>query len=414
MKVLHLVAGELSGGAARGAYWLHRAEVDLGIDSTLLTNGRDDLGDTSVVALGSTRAKRALAAVGAEVGRLPTYLYPNREKRIFNTGFYGLDFTRHPAYKSADLLHLHWINGLVAMRTLKKVRKPIVWTMRDMWPMTGGCHYAMGGECDRYRVGCGKCPQLGSGMVMDLSRFVVANKIAALPMSMQLIGISHWLSDRARESRVFSGNPVETISNNIDTRLFFPVEPCVARSILGIPRGRRIVLIGAQWVSDFYKGFDLFAQAMQRIDTQEVHLVLFGNVRHRDVKELGVAYSDLGFLSDTVSLRLAYAAADVFVAPSRLEAFGKTLAEAMACGTPVVCFDATGTSDIVEHGVTGYKAKPFVSADLARGIAWVLSRTDEQHQEMREKARARAVALFDSRVIAEQYRDLYERMLGEP
>jgi glycosyltransferase involved in cell wall biosynthesis len=239
----------------------------------------------------------------------------------------------------------------------------------------------------------------------------VSNKVASLPQKLQIIGISHWLSDCARESRVFAGCQVETISNNVDTQQFRPIDPDVAREILGLRKDRRIILAGAHRVSDFYKGFDLFVEAMRTLDMLDVQLVLFGNVSDRDLRDLRVEYSNLGFLSDTVSLRLAYAAADVFVAPSRMEAFGKTLAEAMACGTPVVCFDATGTRDVVEHEVTGFKATPFDPTDLARGVRWVLSRNPEEHTVLRKGARKRAVTHFESRVIATKYRELYERVL---
>jgi glycosyltransferase involved in cell wall biosynthesis len=111
-------------------------------------------------------------------------------------------------------------------------------------------------------------------------------------------------------------------------------------------------------------------------------------------------------------MRLAYSAADVFAAPSTMEAFGKTLAEAQACGTPVVCFDATGPKDIVEHQVTGYKAQAFHAADLAKGIEWVLDQPMGRYELMRERSRERAVEHFDSHVIAGQYRQLYDEMLG--
>ena len=78
----------------------------------------------------------------------------------------------------------------------------------------------------------------------------------------------------------------------------------------------------------------------------------------------------MGFLHDTISLRLAYSASDVFVAPSLMDAFGKTLAESMSCGTPAVCFDATGPKDIVDHKLNGYKAFPFDTSDLTAGINW--------------------------------------------
>lgn len=409
MKVLHLVAGDLAGGAARGAYWLHQAQREIGVDSTLITSGRNTDEDTSLVSLSKTTQQRAMFALLLRLGNIPLKLYKKRTPWIFNTGFTGIDFTKHPLYKDADIVHLHWINGLVAMHTLRKVRKPIVWTLRDMWPLTGGCHYSM--NCERYKFGCGRCPQLGSSSDRDLSRLVVALKRASLPRHMQLVGISSWLSDCAGCSKVFEGFSIHTISNNIDTQLFYPVEPNTAREILGLPLGKRLVLVGAQSVSDFYKGFDLFKSALKELKRDDLHIVFLGRTKPRDSELFCYQSTSLGFLSDIVSLRLAYSAADVFVAPSRMEAFGKTLAEAMSCSTPVVCFDATGPKDIVVHQVTGYKAKPFEPRDLARGINWVLDQTKEQHDRLRMNAREQAVKQFDSRVIACQYTTLYEQML---
>lgn len=410
MKILHVVAGGLSGGAGRGAYWLHRAQREIGIDSMLVTNGRESSGDASVIQLAATPAQRVKFSFLSRLGNLPVRFYPGRKPWIFNTGFAGVDFTKLPAYRQADLIHLHWINGLVAMRTLRKVEKSIVWTIRDMWPLTGGCHYAI--DCHRYKVGCGRCPQLQSRQAWDLSRLVVANKQASLPRQLRIVGISHWLSDCASRSQLFANLPVQTISNNIDTRSFSPILPDVARQALCLPRDKRLILVGAQRVTNFNKGFDLFLKAMNEVNRQDVHVVTFGRNASVGLTSLDVGYTDLGFLSDTQTLRLVYAAADVFVAPSLMDAFGKTLAEAQACATPVVCFDATGPKDIVEHQVTGYKAQPFEPTDLGRGIQWVLDQSMARHGEMRSRSRERAVEHFDARVIARQYKALYQDMLA--
>lgn len=409
MKILHLVAGELSGGAARGAYWLHQAQRELGIDSKVLTNGREANGDVSVTALAQKPLKRVQRVLRAKLGNAPVYLYRKRQPWIFNTGFAGIDFTKLPEYRQADLIHLHWINGLVAMRTLRKVQKPVVWTLRDMWPLTGGCHYAI--NCERYELGCGQCPQLGSNRAWDLTRLVVANKRASLPKQLRVVGISEWLTECASTSQVFKGFPVQTIGNNVDTRAFYPTPPEIARQALGLPLDKRIILVGAQSVTHFYKGFDRFLEAMRGVQRNDLHVLTFGRDAGPGLTGLDVSHAHLGFLSDTLSLRLVYAAADVFVAPSLMEAFGKTLAEAMACGTPVVCFDATGPKDIVEHRVTGYKAVPFEATDLACGIQWVLDLLTERYDALRRNARERAVERFDSRVIAGQYKTLYEEML---
>ncbi len=409
MRVVHLVSWDLRGGATLGAYWLHQAQRDLGVDSTILTNGEVTFDDDSVISLAGTNFAKLKLAVLRRLAQIPVRAYRNRQRRMFDTGFDGIDFTRHPAYTSADLVHLHWVNGMVSTGALGKVKKPVVWTLRDMWPFTGGCHYSM--ECEQFMEGCGRCPQLGSNCERDLSRLVVRHKQAAIPEDIHIIGISRWLSECARSSEVFRHCRVSTISNNVDTRLYSPLPKDQARQALGLDQGKKIVLIGAQDVTGFYKGFDLFLQALKSLRKENVHVVIFGRSSDSDLDSLGVHSTSLGYMSDTESLRMVYSAADVFVAPSRMDAFGKTLVEAMLCGTPVVGFNATGPKDIVEHRTTGYLAEPFNPQDLALGIEWVLDQPPEAYAEMCNSARARALKRFDSREIARQYVDLYREVL---
>lgn len=412
MKILHLVSGRSGGGAARGAYCLHTALREMGLDSTILTNSRDIPSSVFVESLAETFWKNVKCLALPHLGALPTRLYRHRLGHIFSTGFEGLNVLEHSAYRKADLIHLHWINGLVSTRVIGRMTKPIVWTMRDMWPFTGGCHYSL--DCERYSVGCGKCPELGSARLCDLSRMVARSKARKLPKRVHPVGISGWLTECARKSRILGNTPVCTISNNIDTRALFPIEKQVARSALHLSDDMKIVLVGAQRVADFYKGFDLFVAAISHMDKRRYHFVFFGAVERSILDELDIKFTALGSLFDTITLRLVYSAADVFVAPSRMDAFGKTLAEAMACGTPVVSFDATGPKDIVRHRQTGYSAKAFEARDLANGIEWVLSLSRDEYDVLSRAAREHVVTTFDSRVIASQYVSLYKRILGQP
>lgn len=84
----------------------------------------------------------------------------------------------------------------------------------------------------------------------------------------------------------------------------------------------------------------------------------------------------------------------------------------MSCKTLVVCFDATGPKDIVEHKRTGYRAKAYSSEDLANGINWVLNLEEKDYLLFSEFARDRAQKLFDSKVIATQYFDLYKDIIN--
>lgn len=410
MKILHIVAGDLSGGAARGAYWLHLGLKELGIDSKILTNSKTTLVDDSVITTTKSKKDKIFNMIRSQLDGLLILLYPKRKKIIFSSGLFGVCFTKTKEYQEADIIHLHWINGnFVNMKHLSKIDKPIVWTMRDMWPMTGGCHVAKALDCENYKIGCGNCEQLNSNSSYDLSKFILNRKKKYFPKNMKIIGISTWLSGEAKQSEVFKDFDIRTISNNVNTKEFSPVDRHIAKEVLGIDTDKKIILTGSTSAKDFYKGFGHYLDAIKTLDKEKYFLCFFGNIDESLLDSLGFEYKSFGYLNDNISLRLAYSSANIFVAPSLMDAFGKTLAESMACGTPVVCFDATGPKDIVTHKIDGYKAKPFESKDLACGIEWVLNA--ENYDELCQNARDKVLKEFDSVIIAKKYMELYEEIL---
>jgi len=158
------------------------------------------------------------------------------------------------------------------------------------------------------------------------------------------------------------------IFNNVSSSEFFPLDKQLARTVLQIDTPKKIILAGAQKITDPYKGFDRFLDAVSRLSPSDYFIVFFGRIPGEEAAKTGLEYRSFGFVHDTVTLRLLYSAADIFVAPSLMDAFGKTLVESLACGTPVVCFDATGPKTIVDHKQNGYKAVPYDPEDLRRGI----------------------------------------------
>jgi glycosyltransferase involved in cell wall biosynthesis len=407
IKVLHIVAGDLSGGAARGAYWLHKGLLKHGLDSRMVVQNYNK-NDPTVEAVAKTDIGKGLKLLRSQLDILPTKFYRNREKFIFSTGMTGFDIRKCDAYQEADLIHLHWINaGMVNINLLNKIDKPIVWTMRDMWPMTGGCHYAL--ECKGYEKGCGYCPQLKSQNKNDLSRYILKRKERCYPDDLNLVAVSNWLSECAKHSYLLNGFKIEVVPNAVDTEEFFPIHQDVARQVLGLPRDTKIVLAGATNIHDKYKGFGKFQKAIQHLNSEHMFL-FFGKINTEKLDGLGINYKALGFLKDSISLRLAYSAADVFVAPSIQEAFGKTLIESMACGTPVVAFDATGPKDIVEHRITGYLATPFDALDLANGINWILD--DENQQSLSLNACKNVENRFTIELVATKYLEIYKHTLN--
>jgi glycosyltransferase involved in cell wall biosynthesis len=408
MKILHVVAGDLSGGAARGAYWLHQGLLSIGVESYVLVQ-KGYYTDPSVFSLENTSLSKILIRVRSKMDRLPLVLYKNRQKTPFSTGIFGNNIKKHSMFVEADIIHLHWINGgMINFKKLKTFNKPIVWTMRDMWPFTGGCHYSL--DCDNFKKQCGACPQLKSDLHNDLSRWVLKRKNSNIPKDLYPVAISNWLGEEVRNSTLFSNFKVRVIPNCIDMELFKPIEKMLAKKILNLPLNKQTVLVGAKNVHDSYKGFPKFIESVNFIKNKDLHFAFFGKTDKTVLDELNISYIDLGSFTDELSLSLVYSAADVFVAPSIQEAFGKTLVESMACETPVVAFNATGPKDIVAHKQTGYLAKPFEPEDLARGIEWVLE-DEKLKNSISQKAREKAVECFEIKKVAKQYLKLYKEVL---
>ncbi len=408
MKILHVLAGSLNGGAARGAYWLHAGLLHQGIDSKILTQFPTNI-DNTVSIPARSRLQRIMLKVRHRIENYYIAKYPNKQNIIFSTGLIGNDITVIPEYQEANIIHLHWVNNdMLSIENIGKIKKPIVWTIRDMWPMTGGCHYAM--DCINYRTGCGKCEQLNSISENDLSKKILESKKKYFPKSMKLVGISSWMTSTVKGSELFLNYDVRTISNNINTGVFFPVEKHIAKNALNIITNKKVILVGSTQLKDFYKGFDKFLDALKLLDKEKYFICFFGVLAKDIENQLDVEYKSFGYLNDDISLQLLYSAADVFVAPSIMEAFGKTLAESMSCGTPVVCFNATGPKDIVDHKVNGYLATPFDADDLKNGIEWVLN--TENYDELCQNAREKIIERFDSNIVAKQYIELYEEILN--
>lgn len=407
MNVLHIVAGDLNGGAARGAYWLHLALLKKNVNSYILTNSKNNLNSNKIHALSKnfiSRLKFSFLTRVVEVLKLPYY---KRDKKIFSTGFDGIDITKHHLYKNADIINFHWINGLVNVNSMKSISKPIVWTIRDMWPMTGGCHYTFI-ACKKFEIKCGCCPYLNSEENQDLSYKILQNKIKNYPIkNLSIVGISKWISSQAKKSTVFKKSPIYTIGNCIDDRIFFPLNKLHAKKLLKLPLDKKIILVGSQNLKDFYKGFNLFLNSLKKIKTKNFHILIFGKLKDTDIKNY--SHTKLGFIDSNEKMRKIYSAADVYVSPSTLEAFGKTVAEAMACGTPAVIFDKIGSVDIVSHKIDGYIASNSNPDELANGVDWILN--NKSYKKIIRKSTKKIKDKFSFDKIAEKYKILYEKIL---
>lgn len=407
LKVLHIVGGDLNAGAARGAYWLYLGLNRLGVDSKIYTNSKNTFSDDNIFTINKSKIENFLCFFRGWLEKIIPKIYG--VKGNFSTGCFGKDFTKSKLYNDADIIHLHWINdGLVNIKHLRKINKPIVWTLRDIWPISSGCHV------DYYNCNCcktgSKCKYLNIKSKFDISKYFFNRKKKYYPKHMKIIGISNWLSEKARNSKIFCEYDVRTIHNNINIDDFYSVKKSTSKKVFGINSDKKIILCGSTNLENAWKGLNEYQDAISKLDKEKYLLCFFGNFKKIPDSFLEYEHFNFGFLDDNTSLRNAYNCADVFVAPSIVEPFGKTIIESMACETPIVCFDATGPKDIITHMHDGYKAKPFDSYDLAKGIEWVCN--NRNYNALCLNARDKVLKKFDSNVIAKKYIDLYDELIN--
>ncbi len=414
LRVVHVSSSDRSGGAARAAWRLHEALQGEGMESRMLV--RQKKSDDSFVRGPSTKVRKAYARATPTLEKLPLKLYGGRSRRLFHAQWTPDDIVSRLSELEPDVVHLHWIcHGFMQIETVPKIPYPIVWTLHDMWPMTGGCHVS--GDCTRFEETCGRCPHLGSHREIDLSRLTWKRKARAwCDVPIQVVAPSRWMAKQARRSSLLGDCRIDVIPNGLDNTVFRPISQSVARNILSLPTDAQLLLFGALGPeSNPQKGFHLLQDALGCISEsggkQSLQLGIFGMSRPRErvAQVAGFPTHYLGRLDDNTTLALAYSAADLMAVPSRQESFGQTASEALACGTPVIAFDTSGLRDVVDHKKNGYLADPFDPKDLARGIRWILGDAS-RYRRLSDSAREKAENRFSYDQLAQSHRTLYKEV----
>ena len=415
LRVVHLSAADRIGGADRAAHRLHRGLRVLGVDSWMLVQCKT--GDDPYVVGPSGALAAGLGLARPTLERLPLALFAGRRPTPpFHLQWMADGTARRLRALQPDLVHLHWIcGGFVRIESVAGLR-PAVWTLHDMWPLTGGCHYP--GPCDAFRTACRRCMQLGACHGPDLAAWVWRRKRRAWRrLGIHLVAPSRWIAQRAAESPLLGRQPLEQIANGLDLERFRPLNRAMARCILGLPQEPWLVLFGAvKAADDRRKGMRELIRALAQlpptIDGRRVEAVVFGAAAPPGQAPLPLPSHWLGRLHDEVSVALLYAACDVFVLPSAEDNLPNTVMEALACGTPCVAFAVGGVPEMVTAERSGYLARPADTADLAAGIAWVLG-DGTRWRQLCLAARQDAFARYRDTVVARRHLDLYRRILAQ-
>jgi len=397
LKVLHL-SYSCDTGAGIAVDRLHKAQIKSGLQSDFIF--------FRPFSRQSAKISWVEKKVNGLVNILINKCIPSESLNLFPTSI-----LRVINSSDADVVHLHWIHGeMMSISQIGKIKKPVVWTFHDMWPLCGSEHYVADRQyVDGYRDLAGE--SISSFFKSWIRRWRWEKKMKVFShLKCQILTPSKWMTDCTKESFIFRGFDCHTVPNWLETDIFKPLG-CVTglRSKYGLPEGRRIILFGASRPDDARKGWDLLVQALEQLSgKKQLCLVVFGKNGKANIAGIQTVW--LGSIEGDKAMAEVYNCADIMCVPSRQETFGQTASEPQACGVPVVAFNATGLKDVVEHQVTGYLAKAFDPMDFANGINWVLN---ENREELAYRCRNRIEQLFEESVVAKIVVPVYRRAIEQ-
>ena len=314
-----------------------------------------------------------------------------------------------------DVVHLHNIHGYyinypILFDYLKESNVKVVWTLHDCWTFTGHCSHFDFIGCDKWKTGCCACPQLQTypkAWKIDNSKrnFELKRRyFTAIKDNLLLVPVSEWLNGVVKES-FFVGCKTRVIHNGIDTKTFVPsMLGGDSVSKFGLSEGKKILLGVANPWSD-KKGFSDFIRLNDIIDKSKYQIVLVG-LSAEQLNSLPDGMVGLQRTDSVALLAELYSVANVFVNFSYEETFGLTTAEALACGTPVLVYNATGCPEIVVDNVGCVVEK----GDLNGAYACIEKICAEGKEKYQDVCRKYAVDNFTREDRFMDYIELYESL----
>ena len=407
MKILHLATAR-SGGAGIATRRIHSALLANGVESTMVTGDRTtsewpEIQRYADVVPGAGRtAIIELKELWHKIKRT------KKNNRIaINSAYFShlfspyTELTSLDVYKNADIIHLHWVADFMDYPSFfGKNKKPIVWTLHDMHPFTPGNHYPLH-------------PDEQAKHKALLNRYATKKQKYFENQTIHWAATTQWMKNACLESPIAASSvQLENQSNyhclpyGFDIEKFQIRDKAHARKLLGLPEDKFIILFAAHYTKERRKGFPLLAEALQHLPSENIAVCIMGN--HDKNSLAGIENYPLGYVHDDILLSLVYSAADVFVTPALVEAFGQTTIESMLCGTPVIGFQTGIVGEVVKNGESGFVCESS-SAGLAASLTRVLNgELTKNSAQIREEV----VHDFSNSKLVNRLGKLYEEIMS--
>lgn len=391
----------MAGSTGRNTVELHQYLLEQGVDSWVFAFDQSgDAPEWRQVEILSEPFSRPAHALLSRLTGLQGYYSAGPTRRLLRK----LDRLR-PDVVVLGVLHSNCISFPLLMDYLAREKIAVVLVLHDCWYFTGHCcHYTDAG-CSRWQAGCGQCPsrrEWNTSWFFDRSARCLADKrrwYAALDR-LAVVGVSEWIAAEARRSILNNGAEIRRIYNWMDTGLFRPRDPAPLRAKLGLKEEKMVLGVASSWSGKKGLG-ELIQAAREHPDTA---FVLVGQVEPG--ASLPPNLRAVGPVTDPETLAEYYAAADLFANPSVQETFGKTTAEALASGTPVLVYDTTACPELVGEGC----GQVVPLGDKAAFLAAIPALLAQGKERSGPACRAFALERFGREKCLAEYLDLFRAL----
>ncbi|MGL4362384.1 MAG: glycosyltransferase [Cellulosilyticaceae bacterium] len=323
--------------------------------ATDLHNILEENGHESYIAYGRGTAQRCNK--GIKIGSRVDNYFHVAQTRLFDRHGLGSYYATKKLIKqidefNPDVIHLHNIHGYyinikILFEYIKKVNKPVVWTLHDCWAFTGHCSHFDYIGCNKWKSECNKCnqkKQYPSSLIKDRSKknYQLKKDVFKGVENMTIVTPSEWLAEIVKKS-FLNEYEVKVINNGIDLEIFKPIESNFKKKqdIEGY-----FIILGVASVWNKRKGMEYFLELSNEIEKDE-KIVLVG-VTEKQKKELPENVIGITRTNNIEELAKIYSMADVFVNPTLEDNFPTTNLEALACGTPVITFNTGGSVESID------------------------------------------------------------------
>jgi len=330
---------------------------------------------------------------------LELYSFPNS----------NVDITETDLYKEADVVNLHWVANFLDFESFfRKNNKPVVWTLHDMNPFSGGEHYEErflgidenGNPIERKKT--------EKEIKFSNQNLILKKEILSQVDNLILVAPSKWLFEEAQKSEVFKNFKIHYVPYGLDPKIFKPRNQNYSRDILNIPQGKKVVLFVADSISNNRKGFIYLKKAIEQLNDSNLVLCAIGS-KNSSIKSFENII-ELGSIKDERLMSIAYSAADVFVIPSLMDNLPNTVLESLMCGTPVIGFPVGGITDMIQDGENGFLTDEISVESLKSTLSKFL--TAENNFD-RMSIRENAVGKYDQKIQADNYIRLFNNILDK-